>query len=103
MYLFPRAEFERVGLRLREESLTDPRARNLRQWLFPQAHAVEPDRQRRVLIPQWLREHANVTDKVLIAGMDNYIELWQPDAWRERDRILAAQVEDQDFFASLHI
>ena len=103
MYLFPRAEFERVGLRLREESLTDSRARKLRQWLFPQAHAVEPDRQRRVLIPQWLRDHANVTDKILIAGMDNYVELWQPDAWRERDRILAAEVVDQDFFASLHI
>ena len=40
---------------------------------------------------------------ILIAGMDNYVELWQPDAWRERDHILAAEVEDQDFFASLHI
>lgn len=103
MYLFPQAEFERIGVRLREQSLTDSRARKLRQWLFPRAHAVEPDRQRRVLIPQWLREHAGVTDKVLIAGMDTYVELWQPDAWRERERALAAQLEDEDFFAGLHI
>lgn len=103
MYLFPRAEFERSGVRLREQSLTDSRARKLRQWLFPRAHAVEPDRQRRVLIPQWLREHAGVIDKVLIAGMDNYVELWQPEAWRQREQALAAELEDEDFFASLHI
>jgi MraZ protein len=103
MYLFPRAEFERIGVRLREQSLTDSRARKLRQWLFPRAHAVEPDRQRRVLIPQWLREHAGVIDKVLIAGMDNYVELWQPEAWRQREQALAAELEDEDFFASLHI
>jgi DNA-binding transcriptional regulator/RsmH inhibitor MraZ len=50
-----------------------------------------------------LREHAGVTDKVLIAGMDNYVELWQPDAWRARERALAAELADEDFFASLRI
>jgi MraZ protein len=103
LYLFPRAEFERLGDRLRELSLTDSRARKLRRWLFPQAHAAEPDRQRRVVIPQWLRDVAGITDKVLIAGMDNYIELWNPDGWRDQDRALRAELDDEDFFASLNV
>jgi MraZ protein len=103
LYLFPRSEFERLGDRLRELSLTDSRARKLRRWLFPQAHAAEPDRQRRVVIPQWLRETAGITDKIMVAGMDNYIELWNPDTWRIQDQALRAELDDSDFFASLNI
>lgn len=103
IYLFPHDEFERLSERLRELSLTDSRARKLRRWLFPQAHAIEPDKQRRVLIPQWLRSAAGISDRVLIAGMDNYAELWQPDGWREHDRILMADLLDQDYFASLNV
>jgi MraZ protein len=103
LYLFPRSEFERLGDRLRELSLTDSRARKLRRWLFPQAHAAEPDRQRRVVIPQWLRETAGITDKILVAGMDNYVELWNPDTWRTQDQALRVELDDSDFFASLNI
>jgi MraZ protein len=103
LYLFPRGEFERLSNRLRELSLTDSRARKLRRWLFPQAHAAEPDRQRRVVIPQWLRDMAGITDKVLIAGMDNYIELWNPEIWRDQDLTLRAELDDADFFASLNV
>ncbi len=103
LYLFPRSEFERLGDRLRELSLTDSRARKLRRWLFPQAHAAEPDRQRRVVIPQWLRDTAGITEKIMIAGMDNYVELWNPDTWRAQDQALRAELDDSDFFASLNV
>lgn len=103
IYLFPRSEFERLGERLRVLSLTDSRARKLRRWLFPQAHAVEPDRQRRIVIPQWLRDAAGIADKVLIAGMDNYVELWSPDMWRDHDQMLRTELENEDFFASLNV
>ncbi len=100
---FPREEFERLGNRLREQSLTDSRTRKLRRWLFSQAHAAEPDRQRRIVVPQWLREVASIDDKVLIAGMDNYLELWNPESWRNQDQALRAELDDADFFASLNV
>lgn len=103
LYLFPREEFERLGNRLREQSLTDSRTRKLRRWLFSQAHAAEPDRQRRIVVPQWLREVASIGDKVLIAGMDNYLELWNPESWRNQDQALRAELDDADFFASLNV
>jgi MraZ protein len=103
LYLFPRDEFQRLGDRLRELSLTDSRARKLRRWLYPQAHAAEPDRQRRVVIPQWLRDMAGIEEKVMITGMDNYIELWNPDTWRDQDQALRSELDDADFFASLNV
>lgn len=103
IYLFPQAEFERLSNRLRELSFTDPKARKLRRQIFPQAHAAAPDRQRRVLIPQWLREHAGITDRVIIAGMDNYAEIWSPEAWLQQDQLLAAELANEDFFAALGV
>ena len=62
-----------------------------------------PDRQRRVVIPQWLREHAGITDRVLIAGMDDYVELWAPEAWQAEDEAPKAELADEDFFADLNV
>jgi MraZ protein len=103
IYLFPKAEFEKLSMRVRELSFTDAKARKLRRQLFPQAHALVPDRQRRVLIPAWLREHAAITDRILIAGMDIYAELWSPEAWRRQDAILGAELADDNFFAGLGV
>lgn len=103
VYLFPRAEFERISGRLSTLSLTDSRVRKLKRWLFSNAQMTEPDRQRRVIVPQRLREIAKISDKVLVAGMDSYIELWQPEAWDEHDLLLEREAADEDFFASLAI
>lgn len=103
VYLFPKAEFERISGRLSTLSMTDSRVRKLKRWLFSNAQMAEPDRQRRVIVPQRLRDIAKISDKVLIAGMDSYIELWQPEAWDEHDLLLEQEAADQDFFASLAI
>ncbi|MEA3335623.1 MAG: division/cell wall cluster transcriptional repressor MraZ [Chloroflexota bacterium] len=103
IYLFPAAEFEKLSGRIRELPFTDTRARKLRRRLFPQAHAVDPDKQRRILIPQWLRDHAGITDRVLIAGMDIYAELWAPDAWREQSEYLSDELTDEEYFAGLDV
>ena len=103
LYLFPQAEFEKLGNRVRELSFTNPKARKLRRRLFPQAHALQPDRQRRVLIPQWLREYAGISDKVIIAGMDVYAELWSPEAWEAQEVVLETELADEDFFAGLGV
>lgn len=103
VYLFPKAEFERISGRLSTLSMTDSRVRKLKRWLFSNAQMTEPDRQRRVIVPQRLRDIAKISDKVLIAGMDSYIELWQPEAWDEHDLLLEREAADEDFFASLAI
>lgn len=103
IYLFSRGEFERMSQRMESLPFTDSKARKLWRRFFPHAHAAEPDRQRRVLIPQWLREHANITDKVVIAGMYRYVEIWEPAAWRAHEQALEQELADEDYFASLNV
>ena len=40
------------------------------------------DSQGRVLVPQNLRDYANLTKSVTVVGCNNHAELWDSDAWQ---------------------
>lgn len=51
--------------------------------LFAYAARCELDGQGRILIPQKLREFADLTKNVTIVGCNNHAELWDSNRWRE--------------------
>ncbi len=53
----------------------------LRRWLFSGAAEVTPDKQGRILIPQTLRDYANLTKEVAIVGAGNKVEIWDYNKW----------------------
>jgi len=82
--LYPLAAFESLSERI-EEKL--PRAeRDLLRYLFANASNDVPDRQGRILVPQMLREHAHLVleGEVLIAGVRDHLEIWNPELWTAR-------------------
>ena len=56
----------------------------------PRFHAVtvvvecEIDEVGRILVPPALRDHAHLRKDVLWAGLGNYAELWDKNAWRQQ-------------------
>ncbi|GAB4434302.1 MAG: division/cell wall cluster transcriptional repressor MraZ [Anaerolineae bacterium] len=81
LVLYPVAEWEQMAGRLRQLPITDPSARALQRLFFSGAQEVTPDRQGRILIPPYLREYAGIDSNVIIAGMQTYVEIWNPEAW----------------------
>ena len=51
--------------------------------LFAFAARCELDNQGRVLLPQNLREYAQLTKSVTIVGCNNHAELWDSERWAE--------------------
>jgi len=51
--------------------------------LFAFAARCELDNQGRVLLPQNLREYAELTKSVTIIGCNNHAELWDSERWAE--------------------
>lgn len=49
--------------------------------LFAHAAKCELDSQGRALIPQNLREYANLTKNITVLGCNNHAELWDSDTW----------------------
>lgn len=53
---------------------------------FPNAEHLEIDSAGRVRLPQELIEIAGLGSKVVLAGMRDHLELWDPTRWTEHQR-----------------
>jgi len=101
--VFPIPEWEKLAEQVSELPLTDRQARAFRRLLFANASNVSPDKQGRILIPPRLRKYAHLDGEVVVAGINTYIELWNPEAWnKEREQVEGENV-DIDGWAALGI
>lgn len=92
--------FQNIAARVNSMSLTDPAARQLRRLIFATAENVEVDRSGRILIPQFLREVAQLDNEAIIVGAGSYFEIWEPTEWQKRvGEILDTEANAQRFAA----
>ncbi|MEG0804744.1 MAG: division/cell wall cluster transcriptional repressor MraZ [Pygmaiobacter sp.] len=95
----PEAKFEQVRRKLSESGMVKNRA--LRRMLYSGAELEKPDKQGRILLPAHLREHAAIENDTVVIGVDDYVEIWNPERWRAmtdsmRDGEMAAAMEGLD-------
>lgn len=57
--------------------------RDLRRALFSNAMEQEIDAAGRINIPLSLRKYAGIEQDIMIVGVDDHIEIWNADKWRE--------------------
>lgn len=82
LVIYPHEAWRSVSDRLNQMPITHPTARALRRLLFSGAAELVLDRQGRILIPGYLRDYASLDGEVLIAGMETFLELWEPSHWK---------------------
>ena len=58
-------------------------ARQMSRHLFAGATETELDKQGRIMLPGPLVEHAGLERGVVVAGIRDHLELWEPAAWRK--------------------
>lgn len=80
---FPRSVWQTLSERISSLSLGREEVRNLRRLIFSGAAEVDFDRQGRILIPQNLREYAQLREQAVIAGLNTHFELWATERWSE--------------------
>ena len=80
--IYPLAAFARRQRRLRARSTADAEQRRLLRFLHHSAHRTTPDAQGRIVLPSRLRDLAGLDREVVIAGVDDRLEVWD----RERHR-----------------
>jgi MraZ protein len=57
-------------------------ARQMQRNLFALATHLVPDKLGRIVIPQYLRNHAGLGTDVVVAGVYDRIEVWDQAAWQ---------------------
>jgi MraZ protein len=81
LVVYTMAGWEELAAKIAARPVADAEMRAFRRRVFSGAIDLEPDRQGRILLPDYLREFAGITNEVVIAGMFDYLELWSSEAW----------------------
>lgn len=81
LFVLPPAEWNR----LQEKVMSMPisKARGLQRFFFSGAAEVETDKQGRILLPQQLRDYAQLDKDITFIGTSARAEIWDSRHWSE--------------------
>ena len=92
LFAFTLKEWQRIAEKFSENSsMLSSDMRSFSRHLFGGASEVDVDNIGRVLIPDFLRESANLKTKVVLIGVQNRLEIWNEKSWTDYKK----QVEKQ--------
>jgi MraZ protein len=95
VFAYPRDRWEEVvNGRIGGLDVLSGEARRLQRFFFAGASAEELDRQGRVVLPPTLIRHAGLGREVVVAGVNDHVEVWDRAAWRDHLREVEGSVED---------
>ncbi len=83
LYVFPAREMARRLEKFRNVSIADTKAQQFARAIFARANQVPWDSHGRIRVSDELLEWAEISKKVVIAGVGTRFELWDPDHWEE--------------------
>jgi MraZ protein len=92
--LFPADEWEKKEEVLIGLSDFDSDAQDLQRLLVGEASDSPIDAQGRILVPTLMRREADLETKVLVVGVLDRIELWNPERFEEKKRMTLLRYEE---------
>ncbi len=88
---YPLSEWKKLAATLTTGSVTRSKLRSLNRAIFATAFSLNIDGQGRIALPIPLRQSAGIEDEVVIAGANNYLELWNKERWEAEKAISQEQ------------
>jgi MraZ protein len=84
LHLVPYALFQELVAKLRTVSFADAKAALALASIGSMAAVCQADRQGRIMLTAKLMSYAGITDRAVLVGAVTAIQVWRPEAWRER-------------------
>ena len=88
---YPLSEWKKLAATLTTGSVTRSKLRKLNRAIFATAFSLNIDGQGRIALPIPLRQYADIEEEVVIAGANNYLELWNKEQWEAEKAISQEQ------------
>ena len=89
LVMYPVAEWERIEKDIQSLPTLKPAVKRFQRLVLGYATDLELDGSGRLLLPQSLRDHAQLEKKLVLVGQGNKLELWSEVLWlAERDQAL---------------
>jgi MraZ protein len=94
LLVYPLPEWEVIESKLVQLPSFDQRSKSIQRLLIGHATECEMDGQSRILLPNLLREYANLNKKIVMIGQGKKFEIWDEDVWNESQRAFLNSVQD---------
>ncbi len=89
LVIYPLPEWERIEQEIQALPSLKPAVRRFQRLVLGYATDLELDSSGRMLLPQSLREYAQLDKKLVLVGQGNKLELWSEALWlAEREQAL---------------
>lgn len=97
LVIYPLPEWERFEREVQALPAMKPAIRRFQRLTLGYASDLELDANGRMLLPQSLREYAQLEKKLVVVGQGNKLELWSEALWfAERDQALLESGNDAE-------
>ncbi len=83
LFMFSEEEWRTQENKFKAIPFTKQQARTFNRLYFSGAVEVVFDTQGRILLPQYLKDFAQIKREVVIVGVSNRIEIWAKDKWQD--------------------
>jgi len=83
LFMFAEEEWRSQENKFKTMSFTKQQSRTFNRLLFSGAQEIAFDKQGRILLPQYLKDFAEIKRDVMIVGVSNRIEIWAKDKWND--------------------
>ena len=81
LFLYTTTEWAKLAEKLTSLPISKANTRAFARLMLAGAMDCQLDRNGRVILPDYLRRYANISKKVVIAGLFNRLEIWDESAW----------------------
>ena len=93
LWIFKSVEWKKIEDKLNEASIGQADNRSFNRLMFSSAVEAEIDSIGRILVPEFLRDRANLKNKVVVIGVSSRVEIWNEKAWNEYKKVVEKQAD----------
>lgn len=94
LFIYPMKAWEVIAGKLAQLSVGRADSRSFNRFMLAGAVETDVDSMGRVLLPDFLREHAGLKEKVVITGVSDRAEIWDELKWKAYKARVAKQADE---------
>ena len=94
LFLYTKKEWEKIAEKLANTSLGSKDSRDLNRFFLSGAVEIDIDSAGRILLPEYLKDFANLKDKIIFAGLYSRVEIWNETSWENKQKEVAGQADE---------
>jgi MraZ protein len=81
LFIYSEKEWRRISEKLGALPMGSPDSRGFGRFMFGGAAQVDVDTAGRMLVPDFLRSFAKITETAVFVGVHDRVEMWNESAW----------------------